>query len=495
MLFIHYYFSLEVYSDQQINKFQERTMRIEKDALGEMNLPDDAYYGIQSLRCAENHNVTDHTFRELRQIQTALAEIKMACAAANYRIGALSQEKAEAIIHACEEMRRGNFADQFPINIWRSHGTGANMNANEVLANRANELLTGHKGYDTVHPNTHVNMCQSSNDVYPTVQSIVFYRMIGDVLDSVELLENSLGRRALEFKDAVRLGRTCLQDAVPNTFGQVFGGWQHMIWRLRVRLQDFREGCRSVPLGATVLGTGMGQMPGYGEAVMKELSSVLGWQVYWPVWDKEVIEDSAVFDSMQNCDETMVLAGLLKALCCAAARISKDLCIYASGPDHGFNEIFLQPYEGRRPSFIPELMIELMQRSVAFDQVATLTVNENDGDEAINDSASFVNAMELLESMKNAFALFSVHCIDTLRINESHAKENAEMSTSLATMVSALFGYEIGTKIAHKAWEEGISCKEAALKEGLLSPEVADELFDPLKLTNRHELKIGRAHV
>lgn len=172
-----------------------------------------------------------------------------------------------------------------------------------------------------------------------------------------------------------------------------------------------------MPLGATVLGTGMGQMPGYGEAVIEELSSVLGWQVHWPVWDKEVIEDSAVFDSMQNCDETMVLAGLLKALCCAAARISKDLCIYASGPDHGFNEIFLQPYEGRRPSFIPELMIELMQRSVAFDQVATLTVNENDGDEAINDSASFVNAMELLESMKNAFALFSVHCIDTLQIN------------------------------------------------------------------------------
>ncbi len=166
-------------------------------------------------------------------------------------------------------------------------------------------------------------MCQSSNDVYPTVQSIVLYRQIGEALESVQLLEDALGDKAKEFKNIVRLGRTCLQDAVPNTFGQVFGGWQHMIHRLKNRLADYRDEYTSVVLGATVLGTGMGQMPGYSEHIMDNLSQVLGWKVQWPSWEEEVIQDSAAFDGMQNCDHSLVLAGLLKALCCAAGRISK----------------------------------------------------------------------------------------------------------------------------------------------------------------------------
>lgn len=463
-------------------------MRIEKDSLGELEVPDDAYYGIQTVRCTNNHNVTDHHFDKLPEIQTALAEIKKACALTNSRIGALSEDKAQAIIQACDEIIDGRFRDQFPVNIWRSHGTGANMNVNEIIANRANEILTGHKGYDAVHPNTHVNMCQSSNDVYPTVQSIVLYRLIGEALESVKMLEASLAKRALEFKDLVRIGRTCLQDAVPNTYGQVFGGWQHMIYRLRVRLQDYREEYRSVVLGATVLGTGMGQMPGYSENIMNDLSDVLGWKVMWPQWDEEVIADSAAFDGMQNCDHSLVLAGLTKALCCAAARICKDLCILSSGPQNGFNELKLKPVEGRSPNFVPELMFEVMQRSIAFDHAATLTVNENDSDEAITDSASFIGAIETLKTMKNAFRIFAAECIDTLEVNREVITRNAEMSTSLATMVSALFGYEIGTKIAHKAWNEKISCKEAALREKLLSPEIAEDLFNIQKLTDRNEL-------
>ena len=199
-------------------------MRLEKDSLGTLEVPDNAYYGIQTVRCAANHNVTNHTFCELPRIQRALAEIKKACALTNQQIGALEKVKAEVIVQACDEIIAGKFQDQFPINIWRSHGTGANMNVNEIIANRANEILTGHKGYEQVHPNTHVNMCQSSNDVYPTVQSIVLYRQIGEALESVQLLEDALGDKAKEFKNIVRLGRTCLQDAVPNTFGQVFGG-------------------------------------------------------------------------------------------------------------------------------------------------------------------------------------------------------------------------------------------------------------------------------
>lgn len=366
------------------------------------------------------------------------------------------------------------------------------MNANEVIANRANEILTGHKGYDVVHPNTHVNMCQSSNDVYPTVQSIVIYRQISRALESIKVLEKALGEKALEFKDVVRLGRTCLQDAVPNTFGQVFGGWQHMIYRHRKHLESYQPVFQSVVLGATVLGTGMGQMPGYHEHIMGNLSSVLGYEVNWPTWEDEVIPDSAVFDAMQNCDHSVVLGGILKALTLAAARICEDLRILSSGPKAGFGEINLpgQNADGQDDdnSVIPELMFEIMQRSITADHVAALTVNENDSDEAITDGASFMGIMETLETVENGFKIFANDCIRGITVNSDRVTYNAKMSTSLATMVSALFGYETGTRIAHKAWNEGISCEEAAQETGLLPAQVAHELFDISKLTKREAM-------
>lgn len=464
-------------------------MRIEKDALGQLEIPDDAYYGIQTVRCTANHAVTQHSFEELPQVIRALAEIKKACAITNEETGALDQKKAEAICQACDEVIAGKFNNQFPINIWRSHGTGANMNANEVIANRANEILTGHKGYDAVHPNTHVNMCQSSNDVYPTVQSIVIYRQISRALESIKVLEKQLGEKALEFKDVVRLGRTCLQDAVPNTFGQVFGGWQHMIYRHRKHLENYQPAFQSVVLGATVLGTGMGQMPGYHEHIMGNLSRVLGYEVNWPTWEDEVIADSAVFDAMQNCDYSVVLGGILKALTLAAARICEDLRILSSGPKAGFGEINLpgQNADGHddENSVIPELMFEIMQRAITADHVAALTVNENDSDEAITDGASFMGIMETLETVEKGFKIFAHECIRGITVNGDRVTYNAKMSTSLATMVSALFGYETGTRIAHKAWDEGISCEEAAEETGLLPADVAHELFDISKLTKR----------
>lgn len=470
-------------------------MRVEKDALGQMSIPDEMYYGIQTVRCMHNHHVTDHSFNELPEVIQALAEIKKACAITNESIGALETHKAKAIIQACDEIIAGKLRDQFPINIWRSHGTGANMNMNEVIANRANEILTGHKGYDSIHPNTHVNMCQSSNDVYPTVQSIVLYRMIGQALESCQLLEDALGWKAKEFAHIVRLGRTCLQDAVPNTFGQVFGGWQHLIHRNRLKLKSFQSDFQSVVLGSTVLGTGMGQMPGYSDRIMDDLSSVIGISVHWPTWQDEVIKDSAAFDAMQNCDHHMILLGYLKALTFAASRICNDLVILSSGPQGGFNELTLPSVfntdvnlEWSNYPFIPSMVMQIAQQSMIADQVATLTLNENDSDEAITDGACFMASMEILQAIHKGFKTFAIHCIDGIQVNEEKVRENAEMSTSLATMVSALFGYTIGTQIAHEAWDEGISCKEAALRSHLLKPEIAKELFDLQKLTDREAM-------
>ena len=171
-------------------------------------------------------------------------------------------KSALAIQQACDEMIAGRFDGQFPVNIWRSQGTGVNMNVNEVLANRANEILTGHKGYDQVHPNSHVNMCQSSNDVFPTVEAIVLHRRIKRVCDALKRLEKTVAKKALEFESVIRLGRTGLQDAVPMTYGQVFGGWQSQLRRNRITLEHYRQTFEEGVLGATVLGTGMGQLPG-----------------------------------------------------------------------------------------------------------------------------------------------------------------------------------------------------------------------------------------
>ena len=467
-------------------------MRIEKDSLGTMEVPDEAYYGIQTVRCSQNYDVTDHTFNELPHVIRAVAEVKKAAALANEEIGALEKEKARAIIEACDEVIAGKLSDQFPVNIWRSHGTGVNMNVNEVIANRANEILTGHKGYDAVHPNTHVNMCQSSNDTYPAAETIVLYRMIKKTLESVKYFENALAEKAKEFEDLPRLGRTCMQDAVPMTFGQVFGAWHSLIARNRKRLEKLLPEYQETILGATVLGTGMGELPGYNEAVYKHLSKVVGFEIKQAKFDEEIIEDSALFDGSQNNDSFIYLLGVLKCIACAGGRIGNDLYVFSSGPRTGIGEIILPSIApgssimpGKINPYMPEMLLQIMQQVISHDMMATLTINESDLDLCSSTCGSFLGAMEALELIDKGFRLVTDRCIKGIKVNAEKGRKNAEMSTSLATMVSSLYGYPIGTKIAHKAWNEGKSCKQVALEEGLIPPEVADELFDVRKLADR----------
>mgnify|MGYP002598586278 FL=1 len=469
-------------------------MRIEKDALGELPVPEEAYYGIQTVRCAQNYDVTDHTFNELPHVIRAVAEVKKAAALANKEIKALEAHKADAIAQACDEIIAGKLSDQFPVNIWRSHGTGVNMNVNEVIANRANEILTGRKGYDEVHPNTHVNMCQSSNDTYPAAEAIVLYRMIKKTVESVKYFEDALKEKAIEFKDLPRLGRTCMQDAVPMTFGQVFAAWQSLVQRNRKRLEKLLPEYQETILGATVLGSGMGEMPGYNEAVYKHLSDIVGFEMRQAKNKDEVIEDSALFDGSQNNDSFIYLLGVLKCIACAGGRIGNDLYIFSSGPRTGIGEFILPSIApgssimpGKINPYMPEMLLQIMQQVISHDMMATLTVNESDLDLCSSTCGSFLGAMESLELIEKGFRLVADLCIKGIQVNAELSRKNAEMSTSLATMVSALYGYPIGTKIAHKAFNEGKSCKEVALEEGLIDPKIAEELFDVRKLADRKE--------
>ena len=309
-------------------------MRKEKDGLGERLLPDEAYYGIQTLRAMENFAISDNTFAHYPNIVRAMAEIKKACALTNKEIGALPADIADAIATACDEVLAGRYPDQFPVNVFRGCGTSINMNVNEVLGNRANELLTGHKGADRVHPNTHVNMCQSSNDVFPTAASLVLYRETGGLLDALATLEAAVRERMEALGPVVRIGRTCLQDAVPLTFGQSLSGYASLLERTGTQIAAFRKRSATGILGATAVGTGIGVQPGFMQRIYRNLSSITGFPVR---------RNPNPFDGMQNSDGAMTLSALVRNAAAACGKIARDCLLLSSGPECGIGELRLGP--------------------------------------------------------------------------------------------------------------------------------------------------------
>lgn len=467
-------------------------MRKETDALGEMLLPDEVYYGIQTERNRQCLAITDDPLEAYPAFIKAVAQVKKACALTNKEIGALDAGKADAIMRACDEMADGAFNADFPLCIFRGSGTPFNMAANEVLANRANEILTGYKGSDQVHPNTHVNMCQSSNDVYPTAENIVLYRETGRALEGVAALENSFARKSKEFGGVVRLGRTCLQDGVPMTLGQVFAGFHGVIRRSRERLETLREGFRVGVLGGTVIGTGLGVLPGYVESVYPHLSAIVGFEMHLPdTPEGSPVSDAGLFDAMQNADGLLTLSGALKVLACSAGKIANDFRLLSSGPRSGFGEIRLPavaPGSSIMPGKINPVMTEVM--ILACHRVAGNQAGVGFGafsgelDLGASSAVPIRSILNSIDILSRSMVLFADKCVNGLSANAEKCLHTAERSTSLATMVSALFGYKIGSRVANLAYEHNITCREAAEREHLLSHEAADDLFDLLSLTD-----------
>ncbi|MDL2209741.1 lyase [Desulfovibrio sp. OttesenSCG-928-O18] len=400
----------------------------------------------------------------------------------NKEIGALDAAKADAIIQACDEMAAGKLNADFPLCIFRGSGTPFNMTANEVLGNRANEILTGQKGSDAVHPNTHVNMCQSSNDVVPTAKGIAVYNELGRVIDAAEHLEKTFAKKAEELKDVVKMGRTCLQDAIPITLGQEFSGYAAGIRRNRLLVEETRKRWNTGILGATAVGTGMGCMPGFTDNIYKNLSAVCG---------RTIKRDDNLFDGMQASDSFIVLHAQLHALATVAGKAAHDIHLMGSGPRSGLGDIVIpavQPGSSIMPGKINSVMADVM--ILACHQVAgnhaALSFGVFSGELDLGPSSaapirSTLNSIDLLTRCMRAFA---DKCVAGITANVERCYAIAERSTSLATMVSALFGYKVGGTIAKIADTEGITCKEAALREKLLTPEAAEDLFNLLDLTD-----------
>ncbi|MGO2509175.1 MAG: aspartate ammonia-lyase [Vibrio hibernica] len=460
-------------------------MRTENDALGSRKIEDVYYYGIQTQRALENFSISGTTIADIPSYIDSLLKIKKAAAMANNRIGKLSDDQGSAIVQAADEFINSPEADQFPLDIYQGGGgTSANMNVNEVLANRANEILTGKKGYEAVHPNTHVNMCQSTNDVIPAAMKMTAYRMLGDLEEAVLRFIADLNKKENEFSEVVKLGRTCLQDALPLTLGQQFSGYRSAFERSAQQIKAARLHCLELPMGGTAIGTEFGTFPGYKKAFYEILSDNTG---------VSFTQEPNLFDALQNADFWISVSATLKVTANLLNKLASDLRIMASGPRAGLAEITLpavQPGSSIMPGkinpVIPEMAIQVYFRVLGNDLSITRAC---EGELELNVWESLIlNCFsESSQLLTECLPLFSEKCLHELTANQETCARDAGDSLALSTVVATVFDYKTASDIAKTAEKENKSIHQVVVESGLLSSERADQLLDPKVLTNPNE--------
>ncbi|MBI5122092.1 MAG: aspartate ammonia-lyase [Rhodospirillales bacterium] len=451
--------------------------RIEKDALGTCELPDGALYGIHAFRGSVNFAVSGRLLGDEPDLLSALVQVKKAAALANGELGALGRREMQALVGACDEILAGKHLRNFIIDLFEgSGGTSLNMNVNEVLANRALELMGQKPGsYDLVHPNDHVNLGQSTNDVMPTALKLAAYAASGPTLDSLTTLADSLDNKRRQFSDVLRLGRTCLQDAQPMMLGQAFGGYAAAVRRSHDHLSELRKQLLEVPLGGTAIGTGLGARPGYRQCVLKHLSLLVGAEVKAP-------QDP--FDAMQNLDEAARLSAELRTAANILWKIANDLILLSSGPDGGIGEIVLPALQAGS-SIMPgkiNPVLPMMVCQVAFviaGNDAAIAQATQQGQLEINHFEPMVGvklqeSLRLLEATANLFAL---RCIDGIEANVERSLAHLLASSAPATALVPRLGYASVSDLVRRASAAGRPFLELAEAEGHIDRQQALDLL------------------
>ncbi|MBS4768643.1 MAG: aspartate ammonia-lyase [Burkholderiales bacterium] len=457
--------------------------RIERDCLGEMEIPDDLYYGIQTTRVMGVSGVLGEKVIKYPYLHRALTQMKKAAALANAEIGALSPEIAQAIAWACDQVLTGKYDDQFPLDMFQGGGyTCVNMNINEVVGNLANEHLTGHKGQDKVHPNTHVNMGQSTNDVVTSAEHLCIYPALDLLAPELDKLADAFQGKADEFADVVKVGRTCLQDAVPLTLGQEFGGYAEFCRRQATNIRGLRDECFELIVGATAVGTGMGAAPGYQEAFYKHLSAQLG---------ENVRSTKNLFDGMQNDDFCVKVSAAVKQAACGISKIAKDLRIMSSGPRAGFGEITLPSLSpgssimpGKINPILPELVSQVAQQTCGNDIVISMAFEQGELEISVWAPTLYKNLFESFDLLTKVIPLFIEKCINGIEANRERCSKEARETIALSTVVAATLGYPEGVKVSHYAQEHNLAVADAVLEMGIMTKEEADLLLDPALLVD-----------
>jgi len=459
----------------------EYSYRIEKDSMGEMQVPADAYYGASTARAVENFPISGLRFS--RRFIQALGRIKAAAARANVQLKLLDERIGKVIEAAALEVADGKFDAEFVVDIFQTgSGTSTNMNANEVITTRAMELLGGKRGDKSVHPNDHVNMGQSTNDVFPTAIHVAAMDAVEKhALPALRQLADALQAKATEFADVVKAGRTHLQDAVPITLGQEFSGYASVIRHGVVRLENTRAHLSELPIGGTALGTGLNAHPDFAARVVTELRALTG-QLFRRAEN--------TFEAMQNRDAAVELSGALKTIVVGLMKIANDLRLLTSGPRTGFNEIELpatQPGSSIMPGkvnpVIPEAVNMVAAHVVGND--AAINIAGMNGSLDLNVMMPVIahNLLESIELVGSAAKVFAEKCVVGIVANVAQCHAYAERTASLVTAVAPILGYDVAAKIFKKALAEDKPMRQAILEEGLIPKDRLDEILDLKKLT------------
>lgn len=455
--------------------------RIEEDLLGKKEVPASVYYGIQTVRAKENFHITGYTID--RELIVAIALVKKAAALANMETGRLDHTIGNAIVQAAEEIIEGKFHDQFIVDpIQGGAGTSVNMNANEVIANRALEILGKEKGdYEVIHPNTHVNMAQSTNDAFPTAVRIATIQLVARLEKTLKELADTFFEKGKEFDDIIKMGRTHLQDAVPIRLGQEFTAYGRVIHRDYKRIKNLYESLYEVNLGATAVGTGLNADPEYMKRAVEILKELTG----YPLTNAEDLVDAT-----QNTDSYTEISSALKICMLNISKIANDLRLMASGPRAGFGEIKLparQPGSSIMPGKINPVICEVVNQ-VAFQVVGndqTISMASEAGQFELNvmEPVLVYNLHQSLKIMDRVLRTFREFCIEGIEANIEACKQYVEKSIGIITALNPHVGYKVASRVAKEALETGIPVRDIILRDKILSEVAVDQILDPFEMT------------
>ncbi len=458
-------------------------MRVEQDSLGKKKVPREAYYGIQTARALENFPVTGLRAHPL--FVRAYVLIKKAAARTHEKLGVLEAETVRAIVAAADEVLAGKLSDQFVVDVIQAGaGTSFNMNVNEVLANRALEILGEERGcYDRISPNDHVNRSQSTNDTFPTAMHLAALLLLGELMPVLAGLVTAFDKKGEDFSEIIKSGRTHLQDAVPLTLGQEFAAYAVALRKAAQRVEDCRASLLELAIGGSATGTGLNAPPGYREEIVRQLAALTGLPVSGA---------SDLREAMQSRSAVMALSAALRGLCVELTRVANDFRLLSSGPRTGLAEIRLpavQPGSSIMPGKVNPVMAECLNmvcyQVMGNDTVVSLASQAGQLELNVMMPVMIHNLLQSMEMLKNFLPVFTERCVMGITADAERCRRYFERSVGLATILNTHIGYLAAAELAKESETSGVSVRELILKRGLLTAEQLERILDPDRITGR----------
>lgn len=457
--------------------------RTEADSIGVMEVPEEAYYGVQALRAKENFPITHQQLHP--EFIKSMAKIKKAAAITNRDAGLLPLNIASAIMKACDDLIAGKFTDAFIVDaIQGGAGTSANMNANEVIANRAIEILGGTKGdYSLVHPNDHVNMAQSTNDVIPSAGKLTAITLLTDTVKELYRLYEALMDKAEEFDSVLKMGRTQLQDAVPMRLGQSFHAYASVLHRDLLRLEDAKHTLEMLNMGGTAIGSSINVSPLYLKNICKNLNKITKGNFY-------LADD--LFDATQNLDGFVSVSGVLKTCAVNLSKMCNDLRLLSSGPKTGIGEINLPARQngssimpGKINPVIPEVVSQVAFNIIGHDYTITMAAEAGQLELNAFEPVIFYTLFESIETLGHSAQTLTDNCILGITANEKHCKDLVNASAGIATALCPSIGYAASAALAKESLKTNVPVRTLAVTKGYVTEAKADKLLDPYTMTGK----------